>query len=672
MRMRSLGVLVGFLLLSHAPTRAGETLTQADLLLRMIDLDRLSKPPAAGEQSLLFSSFDRASKEVESGRFTHWDANNDAGNFQGKTADGWDILADAKGPGVVWHIWSGDPAGTIRITLDGTNVIDAPFTDLFTTVAPFTRPEPQSKPAKAAFVQWFAYRTSPSGGYNLYFPIGFAKSATIATRGFSGHYQIDATTLPAGTNVATFTPKLDDAAEDALKKLQVAFRKGLAEKDFLGSRKTRTEGQQADLGKDEKLTWDVDKPGTIRALYVTLTDNYVPRELYFWHNVILRAWWDGHAQPDIEAPAAELFGSGFNRRSFRGVALGTDLNLDVPFDPSGQVLALYCYFPMPLFKSARVELENRTGRKIGLMLQMRIENAPPAADALQFHARYHVEFPAGKFDQTLLEATGRGRFVGCTYSVDTPSGEWWGEGDHKATIDGAEFPQIWGTGAADYFGDAPPLTPFGRPFHAVTLSGPYGKNSACRLQIADALVFQKSIRFAIENWSLPGSKLEELKRYVSSVAYWYADNNSTTTLAQLKPEDLDVPALRIPGAVEIEGAVQKGAVSVVKDKNEVGVEFSGGQAVRINGKDAVVTINLKSEKAGQFKLKLRMHPTQPFESLEVADADGKSIGLLKWNKDAHGNYEVGTVNLKAGDNPLRVKASGLPILDCWIVEPAAP
>lgn len=635
---------------------AAEPVTQADLLLRMIDLDRLTRPAAAGETSLLFSSFDRESMKIENGRYTKWDANNDAGQFLKKNDDGWDVLAEVNGPGAIWHVWSSDPNGQIRIEIDGAKTVECAFAELFGgTIAPFAEP--------------FAYRASAAGGFNLYFPIGFGKSVRVLTHEFTGHYQIDATAFPPGTSVAPFTLQLDEDGQKALERVKVALTKGLSEKDLLAGRKTRTEGQQLDVAKNEKLTWDVDRPGTVRTMYVMLTDKNQPREPYFWHDIVVRAYWDGHTEPDIEAPACDFFGAGFRRSLFKGLALGTDLFTDAPFENVGEAWALYCYFPMPIFKSARFELENRTGRKIGLMLQLRIENNPPAAGALQFRARFHREDPAAKFDQVLLETAGKGRIVGCTYSVDTPLTDWWGEGDHKVVLDGAKAPQIWGTGTADYFGAAVPLALFSRPFHAVTSIGVYGKNSACRLQIADAIGFQSGARFTMENWTTPEVKLEEQKRHVSSVAYWYGEAQAATAIPRMKPEDIDVPGLRIPNSVEVEATVQKApANSILKDKNEVGVEFSGGQAVRIDP-DALLAVVLKAAKNGRVKLRVRVHPTRPFESFELLDASGKSLALVKYNRESGGIYDLCEVDLRAGDNAFKVRGVKQPVLDCWILDP---
>ena len=58
--------------------RSQETLSYADLVKRMTDLERLAVLPAAGRDVPQWSSYDRASKYDETtGKYVHWDANGD-------------------------------------------------------------------------------------------------------------------------------------------------------------------------------------------------------------------------------------------------------------------------------------------------------------------------------------------------------------------------------------------------------------------------------------------------------------------------------------------------------------------------------------------------------------------------------------------------------------------
>jgi hypothetical protein len=142
----------------------------------------------------------------------------------------------------------------------------------------------------------------------------------------------------------------------------------------------------------------------------------------------------------------------------------------------------------------------------------------------RFHASYRQEFPTtpGK-DYTILEANGRGHFVGCVVSIekaDNPG--WFGEGDEIITIDGENKPRIWGTGTEDYFGTAwAPHVYSGLYSGFTSMTGWMDKGSRMtgyRFHLPDPIPFQKSIVVAIEH---AGDRSQEFSDHYSSVAYWY-------------------------------------------------------------------------------------------------------------------------------------------------------
>ena len=66
---------------SAAVVAAQEQITQADLLRRVIDLQRLTTPPPVGERTGMFSSYDRRSQIDSAGKLVEWAADNDCGQF---------------------------------------------------------------------------------------------------------------------------------------------------------------------------------------------------------------------------------------------------------------------------------------------------------------------------------------------------------------------------------------------------------------------------------------------------------------------------------------------------------------------------------------------------------------------------------------------------------------
>jgi hypothetical protein len=216
--------------------------------------------------------------------------------------------------------------------------------------------------------------------------------------------------------------------------------------------------------------------------------------------------------------------------------------------------AMNSFFPMPFGKSARLTLENQgeqTVRALYYYIDYEEYGALPD-EALRFHAQWRRQWPTpptvdlsdrandektvdqlpnvdGASNYVILEATGRGHYVGCNVSVDhinpiTGFG-WLGEGDDMIWIDGERMPTLRGTGMEDYFCAA-----FGypgghnsMPYHGISLAGPTdgpgpysGKWTMYRYHIEDPLLFEKSIKVTIEH----GHANVHADDY-SSVGYWY-------------------------------------------------------------------------------------------------------------------------------------------------------
>ncbi|MCH7870949.1 MAG: DUF2961 domain-containing protein [Planctomycetes bacterium] len=416
--------------------------------------------------------------------------------------------------------------------------------------------------------------------------------------------------------------------------------------------------------------------GTLRVLQLALSGKR-SRELYALHKCILRIYFDGSDEPGVEAPLADFFGSGFNLRPFISLPIGTARQTNMPMPgvrrERDQVF-MYCYFPMPFSNGFKIEIENLSQKTMTFLVRTLIDRDTPKnpdpknppRERLRFNARFHTVDPAKELDYPILVTEGRGRIVGCVLNVDCPREAWWGEGDDKVWIDGERFPSYFGTGSEDYLGDAWGLREHIRPQQGVTLKRSFGKNSAYRWHIFDCINFQKSVRFTIENWQFGGFK----DTYYSTVAFWYGEANAAHRFKPLRAKDLELPGLRIPNSIEIEGNIQaaKKATSLIKEKYAQGnVELSNGLAVKVVNSDPV-KINIPSLEARWVSLALRVNPRQPFESIEVAAPDGSPMAGVAYSRASGGVYPVGSVRLEAGDNIFSLICRGKPTLDCWIAE----
>ena len=178
-------------LLALASTaRAEPTLTYAELIHRMTDLSRLAELPDVGEKCGQCSSYDRASRyDEKTGKYVNWAANGDGDGIIRREGDRV-VMAEMKGPGCIWRIWSAAAGkGHVRIFLDDQPepVVDLPFIDYFDGQhAPFPYPALSYDMTKTG-----------SAGQDLYLPIPYQKSCkVVADKDWGAYYHFTYATYP--------------------------------------------------------------------------------------------------------------------------------------------------------------------------------------------------------------------------------------------------------------------------------------------------------------------------------------------------------------------------------------------------------------------------------------------------------------------------------------------
>ncbi|MGE0481281.1 MAG: glycoside hydrolase family 172 protein [Phycisphaerae bacterium] len=628
------------------PPAAGDALTQADLLERLVALDRLMLPPLPGETAGFFAG--RGATPTTAAAAT--DAADATPRYLRSDPDGWDVVAEVTGPGVLTRIWADRPSGQMRIVLDGETVIDEPFASLFTgAVPPFAAP--------------LVYETANEGGHVCYFPIGFATRVKLMVKDSASAYHVSYTTFGANTAVTTFSKTLDEAAQAALAETAETLADGYSQKQLFGGRKLMPVMASTELRKGATVTETLAGPGVIRALYVNLADRRAARQLYTLHRCILRITFDDQKRPAVEAPLVDFFGCGFNPAAFRALPIGTDGWLDVPAEKIAENKFMYCLFPMPFQKSAKLEIENLSDAHFDLTYYLRVERAAPPKGALQFNARYRRDDPCKTSEFRVLETSGRGRLVGVLLNTDCPRESWWGDGPEKLTVDGDAARSFAGVDTAAFFGDTAPLHASHGALHGVTNVGPFGKHSAYRWLLADSVPFHKSIALNFENRQV-GNRRDV---YYGGLAYWYGEPGAADHFKPLKADDVTPPTLVWPGASEIEGNVPgQGWGHELTQRYAGAVEFSNGAAVMITSREWV-TINVPSKKVQKVSVALRVHPRRPFGTIEIEGPNKSPAATLTYARENDGLYQVGEADLQKGDNAFRVRVSQDTALDCWVI-----
>jgi hypothetical protein len=287
---------------------------------------------------------------------------------------------------------------------------------------------------------------------------------------------------------------------------------------------------------------DIQGAGCIRHIWMAFGSS----EAFYARKIVLRAWWDKEAEPSIECPVGDFFGLGHGMvKNFWSLPLQMS-----PQDGR----AFNCWFPMPFATAARFELTNECATDVSLYFYIDYERySTLEGDYGRFHAQWRRENPTQGFgnpqrrfaednaymheiwkipnldgagNYLILEAEGKGHYVGCHLDIDCfqrDKNDWYGEGDDMIVIDDEPLPRLYGTGTEDYFNTAfGPSQEFCTPYHGIILNSgdpnwPWrGKNSTYRYHIEDPIYFEKSIRVSIEH-----GEANCLSNDYSSTAYWY-------------------------------------------------------------------------------------------------------------------------------------------------------
>jgi hypothetical protein len=290
---------------------------------------------------------------------------------------------------------------------------------------------------------------------------------------------------------------------------------------------------------ETKTLAEISGAGVIRRFYMApLADDRMR-----YRKVTLRMYWDGEAEPSVEVPLGDFFGSGLGTlRYFHSLVV--DVN---PGIRAGDFDGMVSYLPMPFARSARITMEN-DGQVADFRVWYHIDyekypdgGLPP--DAGRLHAQWRREVRTlveagnpknttlgadkvanltGKDNFVILEAKGTGAYVGLFLTVDNLAGGWYGEGDDMIFIDGAKTPAYKGTGHEEVFnsGCCPDAEFWGAytGFYLIeNRDGKFGgKNQMYRFYVNDPIRFAKEIRVTIEH-----GHANNFENDYTSTAFWY-------------------------------------------------------------------------------------------------------------------------------------------------------
>ncbi|HTU24870.1 MAG TPA: DUF2961 domain-containing protein, partial [Pirellulales bacterium] len=334
---------------------------------------------------------------------------------------------------------------------------------------------------------------------------------------------------------------------------------------------------------EASLVGQLTTPAAVRAI-----DLSVPREQSIdFGRARLRITWDDRPNPSVDAPVALFFGAGtlFNRddREYLVKALPVHIRFDA------DRVHLACYFPMPYFKSARIELVGPERPITDVAWRIRTAALPAPSDYLTyFHATYvdHAHPRPGR-DLELLDtkkvegqSDWSGHFIGTSFIFSDAANLGTLEGDPRFFFDDSHTPQGQGTGTeewgggGDYWGGRTMTLPFaGHPVgapNAKEAKSPEDKiQSAYRFLLTDLMPFGRAARICLEHGGQNDSK-----EHYQTVTYWYGAPRATL---------IETDALQIgdDASERIHGYTSPDASPVyqLRSRYELGVDHHAGDEI---------------------------------------------------------------------------------------------
>ena len=635
-------------------------ITYIDLVNRLTDIEHLATLPDAGEKCQQFSSYDRKSTYDEaSGKYIEWYANGDGDGFIRK--EGEDVvLAEMKGPGVIWRIWSALPQnGHVKIYLDGneTPAVDLPFIGYFNRQnAPFDR---------SALV----YESSK--GFNSYIPIPFQKSCkVVAEKDWGKFFHFTYTTFPENTNLPTFKKELSTAESIALDQAN----------DILANCGLDPAGQRKDQETDQtNVTIEPGQSATVaeingkRAITAIKVKTFMPGDKADYdllRQMTISINFDNENSASVWSPLGDFFGSAPGKQLYKSLPMGSTED------------GFYSYWYMPFAKNAVVKITNESNEPQKLVFTVTHSSlTKPIKKLGRFHAKWHrnisPELPKDRWpDWMLLETTGKGRLCGVMMHIWSPvswylgvewcSGHWWwGEGDEKFFVDGEKFPSTYGTGTEDYFGYAwcnPEV--FHRPYHNQIINeNNAGNICVSRWHIVDNIPFQKSFEATIEKY-YP----DDYQTLYAATVYWYQDAGSEDSYGEVPVEER-IGYFTKGASSKVEGAIEGEDMEVVSKSagnlthQELNSRFSGAKHLWWTdakpGDTLVLAANI--DQSGTYNIKAQLIKAIDYGIVQLY-GDGEPLGgpidLYNDGVIPTGEIDLGTFPIDAGRHQLKIEIVG--------------
>ncbi len=455
----------------------------------------------------------------------------DASHFLRQLSNTYNVTLDLQGPGLLvfsrYNHWHGSPwhfvvDGKDHIVEEG-NTADPNKRVLHSTFLP---PAPFPPPLNETW-------TTTKGADLMWSPIAFERSFQMAysrTRYGTGYYIYDL--FAPGTRLSHPLRSWDEHTVPTSDVLDLLRKAGtdIAPRPDARSGVAEQSGHLNLPAAGAVSIEHLAGPSTLRALTFSIPEDQAAA----FKSVALRLTWDDRAQPSVDVPIALFYGAGTLYNREKREYLVKSLPVSIRFHEGRIELA--CYFPMPFFRSAHIELVG--GGQPIQDVRWTTRTAPLTMSpehSAYFHATFRdIPKPAPGEDMVLLDTRlvegapeWSGSFIGTSFIFSHTANLTTLEGDPRFFFDDSLTPQAQGTGTeewgggGDYWGgENMTLALAGHPVGARTAASAANEEdkieSAYRFLLADLFPFGRNAVIRLEH----GGENQSVEHY-ETVAYWY-------------------------------------------------------------------------------------------------------------------------------------------------------
>jgi len=429
--------------------------------------------------------------------------------------DGERVLFDQVGPGIMTFMRMQENYGAPwSLSLDGHLTTTVNTTDL-------GQMHPSSNPASALPYPLSLDQEESQGSSIVATSIPFQQSMRWTAQHANGNFYALYRKLPYGANITTWNggEPVNDVA--ALLRCTAS--------DAAAQSLTQQQGNLTTAASGESPVVTLNGPAQIRSLDFQVAS----QEMVRFGNARLLIYWDGEAQPSVNAPIKFLAGDGAGVYfpSHRQLVQGWMASMTS--DKTG-AMHIHLAWPMPFTSRARIAIQADAALP-GIRWSVSYE---PFRDPPQWWGTFHASYtsvaqPQRGQDMTFLDVTGSGKLVGTVVNFSAPGSTL--EGDPHFYLDDSLTPQIavtgieeWGLGGNYWNGGQQVSLPLGGL--PSSINNPPGSDidgaALYRFLIADSIPFNRHL---VVRWEHGGSDASTLPYRATML--WYGTPAQTALLS---------------------------------------------------------------------------------------------------------------------------------------------